>query len=108
MIIVSAVTTVSGPGHRERLAELLVEARVETMREPGVIEYQISTDVVDPHILYSLEVYTSGEAIAAHLKAPHMQKVLAEASAVDAQLELRSWVGAEPFDIATLMHQLGH
>jgi quinol monooxygenase YgiN len=103
MIIVSAVTTVGDPADRQRLTELLVAARVDTLREPGVVEYRISVDAVDPHVLYSLEIYASQEAIQAHLKSAHMQHVIEEVSAMDTKLEVRSWAGAESYDISALM-----
>ncbi len=103
MIIVSAITTARHSGDRDRLAELLADVRSEILGEPGVVDYRISIDFSDPRVLYSLEIYTSAEAVAAHMDAPHMRKIIVETCRMNLAVDVRAWADAEPFDIGAMI-----
>ncbi|MGQ4555479.1 antibiotic biosynthesis monooxygenase [Halobellus sp. GM3] len=77
MIVVHANFPIA-PDRREdalELAEMLVEA---SNREPGVIEYRATTDVVDENVIRFIERYEDEDAFAAHTGTEHFQKLEAQ------------------------------
>ncbi|WP_211769978.1 putative quinol monooxygenase [Kutzneria sp. CA-103260] len=104
MIIISVTTTLADRSDRDRLAELLTASRVETLKEPGVVEYKITADFRDPRVLHSLEIYRDEAGLRAHAEAPHLRAVLAATSTMDIKMDATAWTGdTEPFDLSSFL-----
>jgi quinol monooxygenase YgiN len=65
------------PGKEQELYDAL-EALVEpTTKEPGYVNYDMHQGLQDPALFYFYENWESGEALDAHLNAPHLQQFAA-------------------------------
>jgi len=74
MIVVHANFPID-PARREEaleLAEMLVE---ESNKEPGMIDYRASVDVVDQNVIRFIERYEDEAAFAAHTETDHFQEL---------------------------------
>ena len=81
MLIVAAKVTL-GPDAIKTLTPLAQKMAVETLKEPGCIEYAFSVDLSDPNLVRIFEKWESQEALDNHFTTPHMgefQAGLAEA-----------------------------
>ena len=54
------------PGVREEAAEVLKWAISNTLSEEGTLQYILLEDAKDPDALFFYELYTDGDALAAH------------------------------------------
>jgi quinol monooxygenase YgiN len=67
---------IATPGHREMLANMLIEA---TTSMPGCRSYVIALDSTNPDAIWVTEVWDSAEAHKASLMLPEVQKAIATA-----------------------------
>jgi quinol monooxygenase YgiN len=57
---------------------LMIEVMEASRAEDGCIEYNYSEDLIEPGLIRVSEVWESREHLAAHFKAPHMQRWIEE------------------------------
>ncbi len=93
MLIVAAKVTL-GPDAIEKLTPLAQKMAVETLKEPGCIEYAFSVDLSDPNLVRIFEKWESQAALDNHFTTPHM----AEFQAGLADADVRG-VEAKIYDI---------
>jgi len=62
------------PDARERAMELLDEMAVESRTEDGVVDYRVTVDIEDPHILRIIEHYEDDAAFQAHESSDHLER----------------------------------
>lgn len=67
---------IAAPGHREMLANILIEA---TTSMPGCRSYIIALDSTNPDAIWVTEVWDSAEAHKASLMLPDVQQAIAAA-----------------------------
>lgn len=66
MIIIYAGTITMDPEVRDRYISLRLEQTRSYRDQPGVLEYAITADAVDPSVVNVFECYESEAALAAH------------------------------------------
>jgi quinol monooxygenase YgiN len=54
------------PGKRDEAVAIIQEALDAVQSEPGTLLYLLHTDPSDENVLYFYEMYTDGDALAAH------------------------------------------
>ena len=62
------------PGKEQALREALEALIAPTSQEDGYVNYDLHQGVEDPAVFFFYENWTSGEALDAHLAAPHLEK----------------------------------
>ena len=62
------------PGREQALREALEALVAPTAKEAGYINYDLHQGVEDPAVFALYENWESGEALDAHLAAPHLQE----------------------------------
>ena len=62
------------PGREQALREALEALIAPTAKEAGYINYDLHQGVEDPAVFALYENWESGEALDAHLAAPHLQE----------------------------------
>ena len=62
------------PGREQALREALEALIAPTAKEAGYINYDLHQGVEDPAVFVLYENWESGEALDAHLAAPHLQQ----------------------------------
>ena len=64
-------------GHKEELVEALLEdAKASVSNEPGCSRFDVIQDAGDTNRVWLYEVYDDEAAFQAHLKTPHLNKLL--------------------------------
>ena len=74
MTIIITASTHLRADMRERAIEAAHTLQVETLHEAGCIEYRFWTALEDPDAILALEMWESDEALAAHLRTPHVAR----------------------------------
>jgi quinol monooxygenase YgiN len=62
------------PGREQALREALEALVAPTAKEAGYVNYDLHQGVEDPAVFALYENWESGEALDAHLAAPHLQQ----------------------------------
>lgn len=64
------------PGKEQDLRDALEALVPPTTQEAGYVNYDLHQGVEDPAVFFFYENWESGEALDAHLAAPHLQQIL--------------------------------
>jgi len=73
-MLVYCVSVQVKPGHEEDFRTATGINRLETMKEKGVLRFDVLQSQDDPSRFMLYEVYRSEEAVAAHRETPHYLK----------------------------------
>jgi quinol monooxygenase YgiN len=73
MIVVAGTISID-PAKRDAAMHVAQEMMAETRKEPGCVAYVMSGDFDDPGCIRLFEEWESDQAIAVHMKTPHMKK----------------------------------
>ena len=65
------------PGQEDELRAALRGLIDPTRAEDGYVNYDLHESITDPGLFYFYENWESGEALDAHLDAPHLRELLA-------------------------------
>lgn len=60
------------PGRRDNLVALLTDLQDASRRDEGCLRYGFSSRIEDPEAFVAVEEWASQEALAAHLREPHI------------------------------------
>lgn len=61
------------PGTEARVREAAAACRIETLKEPGCIRYDLNQSTSDPLLFTFVECWKTREDITTHLATPHLQ-----------------------------------
>ena len=64
------------PGKEQDLRDALEALIAPTTQEAGYVNYDMHQGVEDPAVFFFYENWESGDALDAHLAAPHLQQIL--------------------------------
>lgn len=64
--------SVAKPGSETRLGTALEAPIAPTLKEPGALQYELHTDVAEPHRFVFVERWASEAELAAHAKSAHI------------------------------------
>jgi quinol monooxygenase YgiN len=64
------------PDRREELLALLREVQEASRRDDGCLNYGYYEELADPDALIAVEEWRDGDALAAHLRRPHVAKLV--------------------------------
>ena len=73
------------PGMRDKLLPLIRELVEITLTEKGNISYTYTQDVNDPDYYAMIEVWETKEALDAHMKSEHFQRIIPQVGALMAE-----------------------
>ena len=77
-MIVSAVQFTFAPEDADRAATLLREIRAASVKEPGVVRFEVGRSTDDPNVFVLWEVYRDKNAAEAHQKSEHFKRLVIE------------------------------
>jgi quinol monooxygenase YgiN len=69
-------TVVAKPEKRDELMRILAAQVTPTRAEPGCLSYDFHFDESDPNVFVFYENFVSKEALAEHLKKPHLKPLM--------------------------------
>jgi quinol monooxygenase YgiN len=83
---------VAKPACRDALLQALRDNAAASRREPGCMRYELAEADGDPNALTTIEEWRDDDALAAHMRAPHVLALLASVpELVAAPPEIRSY-----------------
>ena len=65
------------PDRRDDLVALLEEVQAASRRDDGCLHYGYYTEITDPLSFIAVEEWRDNEALAAHLRQPHVARLIA-------------------------------
>src|SRR3954468_7870820 len=75
MIIVTARVVID-PGSRDEALPVLTEVQAASRRDDGCESYGYFESIDEPNVFCALEMWRDGEALAAHLRQPHIRTLV--------------------------------
>jgi quinol monooxygenase YgiN len=76
-MIVSSIHFTFAPEDADRAAAMFRELRDASVKEPGVVQFQVGRSVEKPHVFALWEMYRDQEAVEAHHGTEHFKRLVA-------------------------------
>ena len=77
-MIVASVHCTFAPNDAQKAEEMLRELRDASLKEPGVIRYELARGQERPNVFALWEVYRDKEAADAHVASEHFQRIFVQ------------------------------
>jgi quinol monooxygenase YgiN len=75
-MIISSVQFTFAPEDADRAESIFRELRDASLKEPGIIEFQVGRGREKPNVFALWEVYRDQEAVEAHRSSEHFQRLV--------------------------------
>jgi quinol monooxygenase YgiN len=93
---------------RDIHVKALAVATPHSVKEPGMVYYRITADLVDPLLLHTVEIYKSVQAIVDHLASDHIAELARVTADAEAEIKIMAYEGdLTPVDVNALLSEMG-